>query len=793
VFEEVRRAVDTVNQMMRMHRPRAGVSSFSILLAAIALAALPGSARAMRSEGALSSRLAKLATPALSTAAPDRQARALGLVSRGPGSLLRRGSRVLVYVRFDHGAVAAADELRATGAETVDASRRYQVDTVAADPSQLHSLSAVAGVTSMVPVYTPIVAAAASPVAATTPYEPCFGLDTSEGDAQLGAARARAEFEVAGKGTKVGILSDSFDQDPLAPSGAAEDILSGDLPGPKNPCAEPVATEVLDDAETEGEDEGRAMAQIVHDLAPGAAISFATAFTGEADFAENIRALAAQGASIIVDDVSYLEEPFFQEGPVGVAIGEVTEDHDVTYYSAAGNNNSFDEGEEGNEIGSWEAPGFRDSEGCPSAVSALAVSSPGLNTSHCMDFDPAPGSPDRTFGIAVEAGERLTIDLQWAEPWEGVATDLDAYLLDESGKVVRASTDRNISSTHQPVEILGWENPSSSTAFVRLAINRRAGSGARLKFIMTQNGGGVAATEYEESSGGDVVGPTIFGHSGGEHTMSIGAIRRNTNSKPEFFSSRGPVTHYFGAVTGIGPAAALGSPQVLAKPDLVATDGGANTFFGICSGNAWRFFGTSAAAPHAAAVAALEREAAPSAGAAEVEQAQREAALGVGAFPPTAVGSGLLDATGALEALGLTASSPGAAVAEPPPPGSCKAGREPSTGSTGITPLPPTTPTSPPQESAGRQFSPRTFFLQRPPRIIRTHHQQARAVFRFGSNESDASFVCRVDGSFFRPCPARLSRRFKLGWHVIKVAARDAAGNGDKTPASYSFKVKRVR
>lgn len=89
--------------------------------------------------------------------------------------------------------------------------------------------------------------------------------------------------------------------------------------------------------------------------------------------------------------------------------------------------------------------------------------------------------------------------------------------------------------------------------------------------------------------------------------------------------------------------------------------------------------------------------------------------------------------------------------------------------------------------------NPRTFFLQRPSKVIRTHHHEAKAVFRFGSNESEASFVCRVDGSFFRPCPARLARRFTLGRHVIKVAARDAAGNGDKTPAGYSFKVKRVR
>ncbi len=774
---------------MRMHGPPGKGGGLLILFLAIALIALPGSAAAMGSEGRLSPRLAKLATPELRGASPARQARALSLVSRGPGSLLRRGNRVLVYVRFDRGAVAATDDLRAAGAETVDASRRYQVDTVAAEPAQLPGLAAVPGVTSVQPAYTPIVAEAAPPVAATTPYEPCFGAETSEGDAQLGAAKARAEFEVAGTGTKVGILSDSFDQDPLAPTGAAEDVRSGDLPGAKDPCGELTPVEVLDDTETSGEDEGRAMAQIVHDLAPGAALSFATAFTGEPEFAENIRALAAQGASVIVDDVSYLEEPFFQEGPVGIAIGEVREDDDVSYYSAAGNNNSFD-GKD--EIGSWEAPEFRDSGGCPKAVAELGTSNPSLKTSHCMDFDPS-GEVDRTFGIEVEPGEELTIDLQWAEPWKGVTTDLDAYLLDQSGKVVSASTETNTASINQqPVEVLGWENQTSTAMEVRLAINRRAGSGARLKFILAQNGGGVASTEYEKSSGGDVVGPTIFGHNGSEHAMSIGAIRWNTASKPEFFSSRGPVTHYFGPVTDSGPAAALGSPQVLSKPDVVASDGGADTFFGQCEG-AWRFYGTSAAAPHAAAVAALEREAAPAAGAAEVEQAQREAALPVGAFPPTAVGAGLIDAPGTLGALGLTPSDPGAAPAEPPLAGPCKANREPGKGSTGITPLPPVSPTPPEEETAKPEPKPRTFFLQRPSKVIRTHHRQAKAVFRFGSNESEASFVCRVDGSFFRPCPARLARQFTLGWHVVKVAARDAAGNGDKTPASYSFKVKRVR
>ena len=84
------------------------------------------------------------------------------------------------------------------------------------------------------------------------------------------------------------------------------------------------------------------MAQIVHDLAPGAALDFATAFNGELGFAANIRALAAAGAKVIADDVAYLEEPFFQDGPVAVAVDEVAA-AGVSYFSAAGNDNLIDQ------------------------------------------------------------------------------------------------------------------------------------------------------------------------------------------------------------------------------------------------------------------------------------------------------------------------------------------------------------------------------------------------------------------------------------------------------------------
>src|SRR5207248_9944484 len=88
-----------------------------------------------------------------------------------------------------------------------------------------------------------------------------------------------------------------------------------------------------------GSDEGRAMLQIVHDIAPGANLAFYTAFNSEADFAAGILALAAAGCKVICDDVSYFDEPFFQNGTVAQAI-ETVEAQGVVYLTAAGNNAS---------------------------------------------------------------------------------------------------------------------------------------------------------------------------------------------------------------------------------------------------------------------------------------------------------------------------------------------------------------------------------------------------------------------------------------------------------------------
>ena len=732
------------------------------------------------------------------SASDTAQADKLGLADEGPGSLLRQGNRVLVYVRFERGAAAGLKSLRAAGAKTVSLNRDYQTVTVAAKPAQLPRIGDVPDVAGVTEALAPVTAAGPCP----------SGEVVSEGDQQLKAAEARGKFFVDGSGIKVGVLSDSFDQATEAADGsgkvattALDDIASGDLPGlgdppgaGDNPCGDLTPVEDLEDdtgaSEEEDTDEGRAMIQIVHDLAPKADIAFASAFNGEGAFANNIGKLAAAGAKVIADDVFYLEEPYFQDGPVAVAVDEAVDSvAGVTYLSAAGNNSLVDA--EGHQIGSWETPQYRDAGSCPPAVEELEAT-------HCLDFDPG-SQTDRTFGIKVARGATLTVDLQWDEPWLGVGTDLDAFLLNSNGNLIASAGDNNVDISQKPLEVLDWSNESGSQRTVQLVINRFSGDSPRLKFGLIENGFGVTGTEYPRSSGEDVVGPTIFGHSGTAAAISVGAVPFNNSSAVEEYSSRGPVRHDFEPVKGTEAAAALGSPEILSKPDVAATDCGLTTFFAGFELGGWRFCGTSAAAPHAAAVAALMLGAKPAATPVEIKAALQESAVQVAPGDPCSTGAGLVEAVGAVEDLLLPPGLPAAPCETPAAEVSPEEARAAGDWGSEIPPsppvLPPSTPSIPqtPVKDESQQPRPRTFLLQRPNGVIRTHGRSARVVLRFGSDQADVSYACWIDGGFFRPCPEKFARRFKVGSHVVMVVARDAAGNSDRSPAVFRFRVKRIR
>lgn len=774
------------------------MKSLNVCVAALlAAAVVPASAAA--DPGSLSPRLAELATPAVRALTPAEQARRLDLPPSGPASLVRQGGRVVAEVRFDQGAAAGAESLRAAGAEVLDVSRRYQTVTVAAAPADLPAVAAVDGVAGVTEVLAPIVRGV-----------DCGGAARSEGDSQLGAANARSSFGVDGSGVTVGIVSDSFDRRASAATHAANDVASGDLPGPGSPCGAQQPVGVLSDPLSSGTDEGRAMAQIVHDLAPGAAIDFATAAGGQNAFAKNIEALAAAGAGVIADDAIYLDEPFFQDGPVAAAINKVTA-AGVSYFTAAGNDNVI---ANGGDVGSVENQ--FSSVPCPAGVPGAA----------CADFTPAGGSTDNAFEYTVEAGKELVLDLQWAEPWGGVQDNLDLYLVTAGGEVLNSSTYQNVTATQRPFEALGWKNEGATTT-VRVGIVRTSGAVTpRFKLVQVGNGGtGVFPTPAQlGESAGLPIGPTVIGHSGAAAAISTGAILYSTSLKPEVYSSRGPVVHFFGPVSGVTPAAPTGE-VVIGKPDLVATDCGASTFFAFKSGNAWRFCGTSAAAPHAAAIAALMRQANPGASQAQIRTALLASGRPVGSFGPTAVGAGLPDASAAVNAVAL---APTVTVTKWPPALSRErrptiefiASRPVAFGCSldGGGPIPCSSPFRVPSnladgrhtfrltgvDAGGRLGSspvlsfridtraPRTRIVKHPPKVVWTRQRRAKAVFRFRASDGSAKFVCRVDHGRGRTCDKRLVVKLKPGGHRVFAKAVDAAGNVDPTPAVFRFAVKRV-
>ena len=96
------------------------------------------------------------------------------------------------------------------------------------------------------------------------------------------------------------------------------------------------------------------------------------------------------------------------------------------------------------------------------------------------------------------------------------------------------------------------------------------------------------------------------GHNGAATVGSTAAIPYNDANTSEPYSSRGPVTHYYQPTPS---TTALGSPEVIAKPDFAATDKVKNVFFGTVVGGVLRFAGTSAAVAQAAGIGRCSRSA----------------------------------------------------------------------------------------------------------------------------------------------------------------------------------------
>ncbi len=555
-----------------------------------------------KSRSKLSFRLEALARSAtLRAASAAEQALALSLPAQGSGSLMRdaRG-QLLVEIRMTDLSPAQLQALRVAGAQIVHVSERYRVVTALVNAARLTNIADLQTVQNVMEELTPMRHGATLPQrklheSSNAPTACPQGAAVSAGDTQLHAASARSTYSIDGTGVKVGILSDSYDLWTSAPTRAITDVQTGDLPDPSTPCGFLTAVSVISESVTSGDviDEGRAMLQIVHDLAPGATLKFATAWNGLFDFADNIRALRTAGSDIIADDIFYYIEPFFQEGPVNVAISDVVASG-ALYFTAAGNDNRIIGGK---NVASYEAPAYR-----PAACPPVLIPYAGPD---CHDFDPG-GGVNASNAFTLTNNGYVTVDFQYNEPWYDVNDDFEIFLLDDANVLVAYSQDPNF-STQVPYEIIFFQNTSGSTKRYRLVITRFAGSGTpRLKYVL-MGASGLQSVQYDTSSGGDIIGPTLVGHSATRFGFSVAAVPYYDSTTPEIYTSRGPAAHYYGPVVDASPASAI-TPDTIQQPDFAATDGGCTTFFyGFLSG-CYRFYGTSASAPHAAAVTALLKQ-----------------------------------------------------------------------------------------------------------------------------------------------------------------------------------------
>ena len=579
-----------------------GVALLSVLVASTIASAAPNG---QRSSSPLSVRLHALADPTGQTRSGRIVTSNLSLPPSGPGSLQRSPQgEVLVTIRTRDTTAATQAALVAAGVRIRHVAAEYRTLTAFVAPAALQAVAAVGDVEYVGEALAPRVRGDASQIfarvgaQATTAATCPTGVQT-EGVVQLKVDEARTAYGVDGTGVTVGVVSDSYNTEGSSPD-ADDDIATGDLPGTGNPCGNTTPVQVVAELGEAGSDEGRAMLQIVHDIAPKATLAFATAGNTMFEMADNIRALQDAGATITVDDIVFFGEPLFQPGPINVAISEGAA-KGVTHFTAAGNANVLDG--QGNNVTSYEAVAYR-----PMACPALKLRNnqnvlvPVSVDGDCHNFR-AGGAADGTSGFSLSSNGGIFIDFQWAEPWYGVVTNLDMFVVDDAtGEILSGGIDIN-DITQRPVELFSFNTPTARN--VSLVINRFTGNGTpRLKYVL-QQGQGITSTEYNAKTNTvDVFGPSIGDHVATSEVIGVGAVRYNDSTRPEAFSSLGPAVHYFGPVRSQGdasPAAALALPMVLQEPDVAATNGGLTTFFG--SGR--RFYGTSAAAPHAAGVAAL--------------------------------------------------------------------------------------------------------------------------------------------------------------------------------------------
>uniref|UniRef100_UPI0025C04A8C S8 family serine peptidase n=1 Tax=Herbiconiux sp. TaxID=1871186 RepID=UPI0025C04A8C len=687
------------NRQERAGRTAAAVAAAVVLgaLVAVPTAAhadpLPGGGSVVSSDGVLASALERLAASGASPSS-DEGAGAAGLPAEGSGSLVvDEADRVVVDIRFAGEAEqAAAVDAVAGLAEVRSVTESAPTIVAYATPGSFSALAALPGAVAVNPALTPAVtgaatlttpddvtaaaeagassgsAAGAAPDAAT-----CRSIPVNSA-APLKADLARADFGVDGTGVHVGIISNSFDL-----AGPSEpDVLVGSLPGPGNPCGYSTPVKVLaqeDPTLLKATDEGRAMAQVVHGIAPGATLSFSTMGVTDAEFADSILKLQRAGADVIVDDAVQYDEPWYQQGLIAQTIQTVTE-QGVLYIAAAQNEGSVGtvgDGTEYQSIGSWEAESYRPMECMPAVVEYAKKHFPD-DIFDCNDFAPDGAEADPLLVASFDVGDPvnpITIVAQWTEPVDGLQTTVIPFVVfqasaDAAPEVLGTS---GTLGADVPASMAQVKTPPGPSATYGISLARVTNHGTPhlpgVKMIFALDDAGVANLKYSgDWPAGVTVGPTVFAHPADPSTFTIGAAVSFVPTEMELFSGTGPARYLFAPVEVKQRIAAerLAEPTVLVKPDVVGVDQVRNTFFGthVTSGplEGYYFIGTSAAAPNIAGVAALALQYSPEATVADLRAAFEATAVPLpaqrwssGVSDENVWGSGLVDADALLGAL----------------------------------------------------------------------------------------------------------------------------------------------
>ncbi|RYG31874.1 hypothetical protein EON81_21915, partial [bacterium] len=408
------------------------------------------------------------------------------------------------------------------------------------------------------------------------------GTAQTEGDKSMRTDELRSTYGLTGAGVKMGVLSDSDDYREAGQT-------SGDLPA--------VIDVLSGRSGRPGSGEGTAMMQLAYDVAPGASLGFTTIGASQASFAQNYRDLYAAGATVLSDDIFFLDEPAFQDGPIAKAINDIYTAGGIVFVAAGNENNA-----RSNNSGVWEGDYVE-------GLSTFDYAGDGTDVHPIHDFpgaDPFNAVTSTGFGAAT---------LQWNDPWNNAGTDYDLFCYDPVGGTFYDYGLNINGGSVPPFEICGSE------AGLVLFVVSYSGPGRVLRVNQLRG-----SLDY-------VAGGQIFGHAAGDKAIGMGAINAALTPQRAFnasdvttdYSSDGLRRIYYNdAGTLIAPGLTFANAIIRNKPTLAGPDGTVTTVPGF-----ERFFGTSASAPHAMALTALLKQFAPDATPVQLQNALQVGAVDI--------------------------------------------------------------------------------------------------------------------------------------------------------------------